>query len=128
VALTELLDRVLLSPPRWYRPSPVHWSVLGGLAEDENYDLANAALSYPVDFLGSAAYSGIRLYVLQILDSEPTLRKSYPLRNLLYCVIGQQFSDELEVQHLRLISALLERGAPPNSVSGITSAWHRFLG
>jgi len=75
-ALTELLDRVLVSPTRWYNPSPVHWSVLSGLIEAEDFDMGDSVSRYPVDLLGNAARSGLRLYVLQSLDSDPALQKS----------------------------------------------------
>jgi hypothetical protein len=127
-ALTELLDRVLLSPTRWYNPSPVHWSVLSGLIEAEDSDMGDSVSRYPVDLLGNAARSGLRLYVLQSLDSDPALQKSRTMNYLLHCVIHQELPDELEVQHLRLISALLKRGASPNSVSEMATAWCLFLG
>lgn len=151
----DLLHRIWSSPDRWGAPLPLnnpwhnswstkddgaHWLAhiegireswaqeddsAGGRADVENIsnDTKNSD-----DFLVIAASYGLRHYVLNVLDSCPTLShpwiETYLLQNL--CLFTRLY--RLEDPHFRLIAALLERGGSANARVGEgTTVWTRFL-
>ena len=88
------------------------------------------------DFLGFAAYYGLGLYVTSIVDSQAKGRTGSTVDYLLNCVLfGLHHLFPLSPNslpisgHMKLIIALLERGANPqvNSFESDYTAWGLFL-
>jgi len=129
-ALAEMVDQVLSSPSSWDQPLPIgqHWSQIDWLGDLILFK-KNDKMRYgsPRDFLGKAACHGLGLYVLQKLNSSVALQKQQYTNYLFSCIITTRAFHEWEVQHLKLMCALLRRGASPNLRIGESTLWSEFL-
>ena len=117
VALMDLLDRsvAMLYQRREGHLTGFHWCKVWC----RNSDL-------PVDFLGFAAFSGVHRYVELKFDSQSECRNRSNANYLLSCAV-----DGLRINYdrpiLKLVSALLKRGADPNSEIPKGTVWGVFL-
>lgn len=143
-AWAEKLDQVVSSPSRCYPSPPTdqRWSQTLSITRLWWYNNVfiirsdgERLFNFPNDFLGQAANSGLGLYVVQKLNSSVALQNQQYKDYLLGCIIFFQGENGWDVQHLKLMSALLEQGASPNHeigritaqrIGGIT-AWVGFL-
>ena len=87
---------------------------------------------YPVDFLGFAAWNWLHYYVEHILDSQSGLQNPRTTDYLLRCVVGglgdENYKRKTRVLgFMKLISALLKRGANPNRKTPESTLWGSFL-
>lgn len=135
-ALAEVVDKIMSSPNKWNEPLPAgqhrfqtpssSHARIGGTIFGQNYEEIFG--SYPKDFLGYAAGHGLGLYVLQKLDASAAMQNQQYKDYLLACIIITLEFEVYEIYHLKLISALLRRGASPNLKVGDTTSWAGFLG
>ena len=150
-ALMGLLDRsisILCQRSRDH-PSNVHWCRLWGHPEVSGSprDANIQVLDYfeddgilniiPTDFLGFAASFGLYLYVSYTIDSQAEPRTCSTIDYLLGCALhGPDYSHngmfnwrylDFLNPHLKLIRALLERGADPQTGIPGSTAWGLFL-
>lgn len=132
-ALAEVVDQIMSSPNSWDESLPAgqHWSQMRGAGPryDEVFGSFDSEMlsSYPEDFLGEAARHGLGLYVLQKLDTSAALQNQQYKNYLLGCIIIANVFLGLEVQHLKLMSALLRQGASPNQRIRETTLWVGLL-
>ena len=128
-ALMDLLDRsiTMLCERSRDKPPDIHWCKLW---RPNNYDRRDG-ISYPVDFLGLAAWFGLDMYVEHILGSQsgqPTADTADYLNYLLRCSVqGLDFSFGHFKQDPKLIQILLKRGADPNLEISNDTVWSWFL-
>lgn len=107
-----------------YFSSP-HESKIHRTSESKNDDFLSF---YPVDFLGLAARSGLYRYALHIFDSQSGWENPGMKDYLLGCAVdGLNDEDAMLRPHIKLISALLERGANPNMKIWNRTVWDYFL-
>ena len=81
----------------------------------------------PVDFLGLAAWYGLDKYVLHMLDLQSRKWESGTENYLLSCSVGSLSEANALVSKLKLIAALLKRGADPNMGIPKGTVWGLFL-
>ena len=151
VALMDLLDRSLgmLCQRSPGQPSDLHWCRAWGYPElfkslsyssplksktQHTSEPRNDGLltPYPVDFLGFAAWNWLHYYVEHILDSQSGLQNPRTTDYLLGCVVGglgdENYKRKTRVLgFMKLISALLKRGANPNQKTLESTVWGSFL-
>ena len=89
----------------------------------------NYQLSIPqrADFLGLAARYGLDKYIQHMLDLQSRKWESGTADYLLRCSAGGLLDDRAEPPHLKLIAALLKRGADPNMGFLEGTLWGLFL-
>lgn len=81
-----------------------------------------------VEFLGLAAWIGLDKFVEHILDSQTGRHRASITNWLLSCTINErQLGGRLVVPRLSLITALLKRGADPNTKVLERTMWNLFL-
>ncbi|CAD6575193.1 MAG: hypothetical protein ASARMPRED_007126 [Alectoria sarmentosa] len=150
LGLMDLLDRSikLLCQRSPGQPSKLHWcrawgypEVFNSLDSERTWPLSRSQSSPasvprddgtsatgPIDFLGFAAWCGIYKYVGLTLDAQSRPRNHGAAGYLLSCAVGGL--DRLSIDwswHLKLISALLKRGADPNTEALERTVWGSFL-
>ena len=82
----------------------------------------------PVDFLGLAAWYGLDKYVQHMLDLQPRKWESGTADYLLSCSVGGLAESYAVISYLKLIAALLKRGADPNIGQVLEgTVWGLFL-
>ena len=81
----------------------------------------------PVGFLGLAAWYGLDKYVLHMLDLQSRKWESRTEDYLLSCSVGSLSEANALVSKLKLIAALLKRGADPNMGIPKDTVWGLFL-
>ena len=148
--LMDLLDRSIttLCQQSPGQPSNLHWCRAWGYPEvfissdsERTWPLSRSKSSPtsnprddgtpatgPVDFLGFAAWCGIYKYVGLTLDSQSRPQNLSTAGYLLGCAVGGL--DRLLIDwswHLKLISALLKRGADLNIEASKRTVWGCFL-
>lgn len=145
-ALMDIIDRsvTFLWEQNAEMPSDVHWCRTWGytfpmrqpffepvMSPKAASESRNSHVSAPqmVDFLGFVASCGLDQYVELVLVSQSSWRTSHAVDYLLrYSTFGfrsQQVSPT--TQYLKLMSALLKRGADPNITCSDMTAWEIFL-
>lgn len=145
VALMDLLDRSLamLCQRSTGQPSQLHWCRAWGFPKEFSSSPLKLQIQsssesrhdggltpYPVDFLGFAARFGLHKYVEHILDSQSERLNPSTSDYLLNCAVGGfGDNDPLEAwkSYMKLISALLKRGANPNMETSEGTIWGSFL-
>lgn len=139
VALMDLLDRSLamLSQRSPGQPSDLHWCRAWdiprafGLEPQQTSQPSNDSIlsRYPVDFLGFAAWCGLHKYVEHTLDSQSVRQNPSTIDYLLCCTVnGFVYGLRLGTNsYMKLVSALLERGANPNTKALEGTVWGSFL-
>lgn len=134
VALMDLVDRSLaiLYQRSTGQPSNLHWCIAWNL-ESSQFSSSDGGktTSRPfVDFLGFVAWWGLHDFVENTLDSQHGRHNSSILDYLLDCAVHGFGTGERGVvwkSHMKLISALLERGANPNLKTPEGTVWGSFL-
>ena len=145
VALMDLVDRSLamLCERSTGQPSNLHWCRAWGFPEifgssplkskfQHNGELKDDGVltPYPVDFLGFVAWSGLHKYVEHTLDSQSGRQNPTILDHLVSCAVnglGGNYYESVPESYMKLISALLKRGANPNMEIVGGSMWGSFL-
>ena len=148
VALMDLLDRSLaMLCQRSGQPSDLHWCRAWGFPDTFGPSDSSSSLKsktqhtsepsndgiltpYPVDFLGFAAYFGLHKYVEHILDLQSGRQNTSIADYLLSCAVDGfrvKYRMEATKSYMKLISALLKRGANPNMKSLESTVWGSFL-
>lgn len=125
-ALMDLIDRSIttLCQISWDQPSDTHWCRLW---RSGNYH-HNDRISYAVDFLGFAAWSGLGQYVEYILGSQSEQRTADTVDYLLRCSVhGLKIIRSDSFAEFKLIQTLLKRGADPNMENLDRTPWGLFL-
>ena len=140
--LNEKIDRVvtMLDQRYLHEPSDTHWCTRWGFLQNEvdmsggtrSRDSSSSASSIqdvptvPLDFLCFAAYHGLHLYVLDIIQTRLEQDDPDTMTVLLRFTMNksERFHDCLE-----LGTVLLRRGANPNvlSCTKYCSVWTQFL-
>ena len=138
-ALMGLIDRIVsnLCQRSRVHPLDIHWCRAWGYPATFNRRKDAGILKIiPKDFLGFAASFGLDLYVVYTVDSQSGRRTCSTADYLLGCVLRglfEHFSGYSNIYslpvsgHLRLITALLERGANPQTKFPEGTAWGFFL-
>lgn len=81
-----------------------------------------------VNFLGLAAWHGLDKFVEHILDSQSGWQRASTMDYVLGCTIdGPRFSSLHLLSRLSMITALLKRGADPNTKVSEDTMWNLFL-
>ena len=142
-ALTDLIDRsiTLLWDHTPGQPPNLHWCRVWGKPQiprvwidfewfrakekrPRNYRFLN---HWPVDFLGLAAWYGLDKYIQHMLDLQSGEWESGTTDYLLSCSVGGLTRSDAFVSKLKLIAALLKRGADPNMGNPESTIWGSFL-
>ena len=95
-----------------------------------DFELRNEGILsfYPVDFLGFAAWSGVYKYVEHTIEAQSGRQNPNTANYLLNCAIGGlPNSIDGILWYFKLISALLKRGADPNTENPEGTVWGLFL-
>ena len=142
LALMGLLDQSLsvASERSRGRPLNVHWCRAWGFPAifekfrfSETVDWFGTLNIIPTDLPGFAASVGIGLYVVSTIDSQSERRTCSTADYLLGCALSGLCCNLFGLptvhpcRHLRLIRALLERGANPQMRCLEGTAWGFFL-
>lgn len=134
LALMNLIDRsITLLWERTRGQSPnLHWYRLWGKpvflrfpAKGDRY--LQQLTCQLVDFLGLAAWYGLDKYVQHMLDLQSRKWEPGTVDNLLSCYVGGLRNDLVWNSSSKLISALLKRGADPNTGLLEITVWGLFL-
>lgn len=138
-ALMDLINRsiTLLYERSQDQPPDSHWCRVWGPGDEEYLswedwtnrrtdELEKDALCR-LNFLGLAAWHGHDRYIEHILDSSSKLQTAGTASYLLSCTVGGLQETFISAQHLNLITALLKRGADPNTKVKESTAWSFFL-
>ena len=146
LALMDLINRsiTLLWEHSPGQPSNLYWYRVWGQPPDPpswNYILVRAKvlrstrpvnyqflILQPVDFLGLAAWHGLDKYVQHMLDLQSRNWVSGTADYLLSCSVAGLAEAYATISYLKLIAALLKRGADPNMKLLEASVWGLFLG
>lgn len=95
-----------------------------------DFELRNEGIlsPYPADFLGFAAWFGVYKYVEHTIESQSGRQNPNTANYLLNCAVGGlgNSTDDI-LWYLKLISALLKRGADPNTETPEGTVWGFFL-
>ena len=143
-ALMDIIDRsvTLLWEQNAEMPSDVHWSRKWGYTflrpksffamspkTASEFGVSDVSAPHMVDFLGFVASCGLDQYVELVLLSQSVWRTSHAVDYLLRCsTFGLIWDPHSRItQFLKLISALLKRGADPNITYSSKTAWEIFL-
>lgn len=139
LALMDLIDRsiTLLWERTPGQPPNLHWYRLWGesrvtievLTERDWYhqQLIRQQMRQQMNFLGVAAWYGLDKYVQHMLDLQSRKREPDTVDNLLSCSVGGFRDDSGMNSSLKLVSALLKRGADPNKGVLESTVWGLFL-
>ena len=125
-ALMDLLNRsITMLCERSRGPPPdIHWCKVWRPV-DYRY---GGRISYVVDFLGFAAWSGLDKYVEYILGSQSEQRTADTVDYLLRCSVhGLKIIRSGSFAEFKLIQTLLKRGADPNMENLDRTPWGVFL-
>ena len=145
LALMDLVDRSLamLCQRSPGQPSDLHWCRAWGFpglfgsspSKPENQYTGepqhdDILIPYPVDFLGFAAWCGLHKYVEHTLDSQSGRPNPSISDYLLSCTVDgfrYEYRRSAWRPYMKLISALLKRGANPNMENLDGTVWGSFL-
>ena len=134
LALMDLVDRsiTLLWEHTPGQPANLQWYSVWGKPKAGPFPTKvrryhQLPFGQPLDFLGLAAGNGLDKYVQHMLDLQYGKLESETLDYLLSCSVGGLTGSYAAISHLKLIAALLKRGADPNTGLLEVTVWGQFL-